>query len=296
VIRALALFLLMPLPAGALEVLRLPWIFSDRPELTADFNFSPAPGGKTNVELALGGRFSRFGLPNGAARAPILEIRCDFVNPGELVENVAALKTQLDLGEILSTYGASFSESAFSSSSPFVFKTQFKVALKPSDYNIVVSIRDKELSISSSRTLHVIVPAISPSDGIGDLEFCQGVGESLDAQGRPTRLLDPNPWRQVGGAFKWGIIVAYDTFGAARRPHLWRRHSIWRLRGDNDEPLWQDAGPAPPKKPGQLYIVQVAPELLKGLSPGVYVFKVEFWDKGQATDPLVGSKTFEVLP
>src|SRR5579863_5607335 len=95
--------------ARALEVLRLPWIFSDEPEISADFNFSPSLQGKTQVDLSLGGRFSKFGLPFGAARAPILDIRVDFVNPGELVSSVATLRGRLDLGDVLKDYGQSFS-------------------------------------------------------------------------------------------------------------------------------------------------------------------------------------------
>lgn len=287
---------LLPRAGAALQILRLPWIFSDEPELSADFNFSAAPGKKTRVELSLGGRFARFGLPRGAARAPILETRCEFVSPGELVDSVASLKGSLDLSEVLKGYGAAFSRSAFSGSSPYVFKSEYAVALAPGDYNVIVSIRDKELSISSRRTLHVIVPAIREADGLGDLKFLLGVGEELDARGKKRRILDPNPWRQLGGASGWDLIVAYDTLGEAARGPMVRRHSVWRLRGDNDEALWSEEGPLPAKRPGQVYLARLGREELATLRRGIYVFKVEAWPRARPSAVFISSKTFEVLP
>jgi hypothetical protein len=284
----------LPLPGQALHTLRLPWIFSDRPEITADFNFSPAPAGRTKVELSLGGRFAKFGLPRGAARAPQLAIHCEFISPGELVGRVTHVDGRADLAEVLVGYGAPFARQAFSASSPYVFKTEFLATLAPGDYNVVVAIEDKELSIFSRRTLHVIVPALS--SGLGDLKFCLGVGEALDPSGKPARILDPNPWRQVGGASHWGLIVAYDLYGPAPAPGSLRRHSIWRLRGDNDEPLWSEEAPLPPKKRGQLYLAQPPAKALAVLERGIYVFKVEIWHPGWPEAIQSASKTFEVLP
>jgi hypothetical protein len=288
--------------AGALEVLRLPWIFSDKPQLTADFNFSPqgrqkASAGLTHVELALGGRFSHFGLPRGAAKAPELTVRCEFVSPGELVSRVATLESKVDLSEVLAESGLKFERRHFSASSRLVFKTEFTVNVAPGDYNVVVSIADKELSIFSSRTLHVIVPDMAASrPALSDLKFCLGVGQELDKQGKPRRVLDSNPWRQVGGRSGWELIVAYSALGPSLGPRLMRRVSVRKLRGEGSEkPLWQEESKAPEKSQEQLYLARVAPKVVQGLNRGIYVLKVELWPENRPLSVLASSKTFEVL-
>ena len=281
----------------ALEILRLPWIFSDEPEITADFDFGPADAASTRVALALGGRFSHFGLPRGAARAPELDVHCEFVSPGSLVSHVAEMKGEISLSEVLKSSGLQFSRKHFSRSSPYVFKSEFSATVPPGDYNVIVSIEDKELSIASRRTLHVIVPAMSSQQPfLSDLKFCLGVGQALDAQGKLKSVLDPNPWRQVGGASAWELTVAYKTLGAPLQGSLWRRHSIWRLRGAAESPLWQEESPAPAKKASQFYLARVRPTAIKVLGRGIYVFKVELWPKGQPNAILSSSKTFEILP
>jgi hypothetical protein len=270
-----------------LETLRLPWIFSDRPELSADFNFSPGSKGGTRVELSLGGRFSRFGLPWGAARPPILGLLCEFVDPGRLVGKVAALKGRIDLGQVLRESGLDFSPSRFKSSSPLLYKAEFSTELAPGDYNVALSLEDKELSISGRRTLHVIVPAMERK-GIGDLKFCMAVGKELDSRGKERRVLDPNPFRQVGGREAWPLIVAYDAFGAAGAQGAKRRVSIRRLRGD-DADAWSAVDRLPARKAGQWFISQPPEQALAGLRPGVHVFSVEIGG-------MKASKTFEVLP
>ena len=102
--RAGALALALLLAGGsaqARESLRLPWVFSDEPDLAADFGFSPGAAGKTRVHLALGGRFAHFGLPRGAARAPKLAFTVEFKAPSDLEGAVSVLRTDLDLADVL---------------------------------------------------------------------------------------------------------------------------------------------------------------------------------------------------
>jgi hypothetical protein len=160
----------------------------------------------------------------------------------------------------------------------------------------VVSLEDKELSIASSRTLHIIVPSIRDEDGISDLKFCLGVGESLGARGKLQRLLDINPWRQIGGVSHWEFIVAYTTLGRFAHNGLMRRHSIWHLRGDTDSPLWSEEEMAPPKKAEQVYLARVPAAAIQKLDSGIYVFRVEYWDPKSPKNVASASKTFEVLP
>jgi hypothetical protein len=222
-------------------------------------------------------------------------MRCDFVSPEDLQANAAVVSSHLSLNDILSSYGKSFSRSEFSSSSPLVFKADFSVTLAPGDYNVLLSMQDKELSISNRRTLHVIVPSFSGATELGDLMFCQAVGSRLDSKGKPETFFDPNPWRQISGA-ESSLIVAYRPLGAPLNGVLKRRHSIWRLRGDTDSPLWTDEGPAPAKRASQHYLAQVPPSVLRKLDRGVYVFKVELWEAAYPARLLESSKTFEVHP
>src|SRR5207244_2962203 len=120
--------------APAIEILRLPWIFSDEPELTADFNFSTAAGGLTAVEISLGGRFARFGLRRGSARAPVLDVRLEVISPGELKREVATLKSSIDLSGVLKTYGVAFDPSCFRKSSVYVYKHDFHFQARPGDF------------------------------------------------------------------------------------------------------------------------------------------------------------------
>ncbi len=289
-----ALWLALHTQGRALDTLRLPWIFSDEPALAADFNFSPGRNGETQVQICLGGFFKDFGLPKGAARAPQLEVLIEFLAPGAL-RPLRSTHSSLDLIEALKEYQKPFSRSIFKASSDLVYKNDQRVSLPPGDYNVTVDLRDEELSIQSRRTLHVIVPDLaSGASGLGDLKFCLGLGERLDAQGRVKRWIDPNPWRQVSFKRGWDLIVAYDFAPAMNGS--WRREvRVRRLRG-NDEAVLSRQDALPLKNPGQYWITQIPTEEFKVWMEGVYVLEIDLWPRKNRAALVSSSKTFEVLP
>ena len=289
----LAVLLLVAAAAPARESLRLPWVFSDEPDLCADFGFSPGQGGKTAVQLVLGGRFAHFGLPSHAPRAPRLDIHCEFNAPSELEHSAVALDQKLDLADVLKEYGKDFSPGEFGSSSSMVYKAELGTELAPGDYNVRIMISDVALAVESRRTLHVIVPALdSTAWQLDDLRFITAVGKRLDARGREQRVLDPNPWRQVGGDLGWDLLLAYGDRGPRPGQSLQRRHWVRRLRGDQAV-VWQEAGEAPKKKAEQVWLLRVPEGELKRWKAGVYVLEVELQSGKQV---IRSSKTFEVLP
>ena len=293
VLRAALALGLMAAPLGAWEQLRLPWVFSDEPDLNADFSFAPLADGRTQVSLDLGGRFAGFGLAQGATRAPRLAIEGEFNPPDALEAQPVKVKTFLDLGDTLAEYGQKFERRHFDSSSTYVYKAQMSVELVPGDYNVSISIKDPELQIDSYRTLHLIVPKVgSVAWSLGDLKFITAVGKRLDAKGREQRVLDPDPWRQVGGDLHWGLMVAYNDRGARPAGKLTRHHSVQRLRGES-APVWEESGEAPAKKTDQVWLINVPLAKVKKWPAGVYVLKVELAGGGQRTEAI---KTFEVLP
>jgi hypothetical protein len=279
-------------PLGARQSMRLPWVFSDEPDLCADLGFSPGPGKLTHVAVALGGRFAHFGLPHGAGRAPRLDITCSFTDPAALERDAKVLRTQVDLGEVLQEYRLPFSARRFGADSPLVYKAEMATDLPPGDYNLGLTLKDQGLGIECHRTLHAIVPVI---DGgawqVDDLKFITAVGQRLDGQGRPQRLLDPNPWRQVGGGLGWDLLAAYADRGPRPKGALTRVHSVRRLR--TGQLVWQEQGPAPFKKAGQVWLVRVPQAEIQRWKGGVYVLEAELSAGGRST---ALSKTFEVLP
>jgi hypothetical protein len=288
---ALACFLCAG-PLAARQSLRLPWVFSDAPDLSADLGFTPGVSGSTHVELALGGRFAGFGLPLGAARAPRLEIRCSFTDPSTLERDARVLVTQVDLGDVLKEYRQDFTRSRFGSGSTLVYKAELATDLKPGDYNLGLTLKDEGLGIECHRTLHVIVPALDHAAWqVDDLRFITAIGQRLDEHGRPQRVLDPNPWRQVGGGLGWDLLVAYADRGPRPPGPLSRVHRVRRLR--SGELVWQEQGPVPDKKPGQVWLLRVPAAALSRWKGGVYVLEAELDAGGRKT---LASKTFEVLP
>ena len=279
--------------AGARENLRLPWVFSDQPDLTADLGFSPAAGpGKTHVDLVLGGRFAHFGLPSGAVRAPQLDITCSFTDPSRLERSAVTLATRADLELFLAGYGLRFAPRWFGSDSPLLYKAELETDLAPGDYNLSLAMQDKGMGIDSRRTLHVIVPELAAGQWqVGDLRFITAVGKQLDAKGREQRLLDPNPWRQVGGALGWDLLVAYADLGPRPAGVLSRVHRVRRLR--SGDLVWQEAGPAPAKRGGQVWLVRVPEATVRQWKGGIYQLEVELSAGGRT---VTSSKTFEVLP
>lgn len=293
-VTALAL-LLLSVSLSARDSLRLPWVFSDQPELVADFNFGPGKGGQTRVELSLGGRFSRFKLPRGAARAPRLEIQAAFLAPGQLQDIPKTVSTVIDLAETLKEAALVFKPSHFAPGSSLVYKGELSLDLPPGDYNVELSLRDKELGISNLRTLHLIVPTEQVQDWrLSDLRVLLGVGERLDEQGKTRRVMDPNPWREVGGESGWGLIVAYKDLGPRPTGDLLQKHRVRLLRGE--EVAWSQAQAAPVKKAAQSWLVNVPAQTVAAWRPGVYVLEVELSSKSQPQQTIRGSKTFEVQP
>lgn len=287
------LALLAAASLAARESLRLPWAFSDEPDLVADFGFEPAPEGRVRVTLALGGRFAGFGLPRGAKRAPRLDIRAEFVAPSDLEREVRALTTQVDLADVLKEYGLGFSRSHFGETSRLVYKTSLETDLAPGDYNVSLRVADPALGVDSRRTLHLIVPELEAGRWqLGDLKFLTAVGQSLDEQGRTQRVLDPNPWRQVGGALGWDLLVAYSDRGPRPAGRLKRRLVIRRLRGDT-EPVWRWEDQAPAKRPEQVWLLKLSEADFRTWKAGVYLLEVELSAGGRK---IGASKTFEILP
>jgi hypothetical protein len=293
IILAVALLSGWPLSSPAWEQLRLPWVFSDNPDLSADFSFEPRADGRTAVEIDLGGRFAGFGLGPDANRAPRLAIDAEFNAPGALEATPIRASTTVDLGEVLKEYGLKFSRSYFGASSDYVYKAQMDLALAPGDYHVALSLRDPGLAIESHRTLHLIVPNLERAPwAVGSFKFITAVGKRLDEKGHEQRVLDPNPWRQVGGKLGWDLMLAYDDRGSRPRGPLRRRHSIQRLRGDAT-PVWQEEGLAPAKKQAQVWLVRVPAATVRQWQAGVYLLKVELW---AGNSKVEASKTFEVLP
>jgi hypothetical protein len=289
---ALALAL-APLGAPARENLRLPWVFSDEPDLSADFAFAPGHGKDTAIQISLGGRFANFGLPSGAARAPRLRITCAFTAPSELERSARVLNTVVDLADVLRDYGLSFSPERFSASSTLVYKAELSTVLPAGDYNVRLDLKDPDLGIESRRTLVLIVPQLDPSAWqVGDLKFITGVGMSLDKAGRKVRTLDPNPWRQVGASLGLDLLVAYTDSGPRPRGVLTRSVTIRRLRGDAT-PVWRSGGPAPAKRNDQVWLIRVPERTVRRWKGGVYLMEVEERCAGRS---VRASKTFEVLP
>jgi hypothetical protein len=286
---------LLALGAGlpARDELRLPWVFSDEPDLSADFGFVPEKDGKVRVDVNLGGRFAGFGLSLSATRAPQLTITGEFSPLGSLDSAPLVVRTNVDLAETLAEYGRHFDRSYFGSSSPYLYKADLSVVLSPGDYNVSISLKDEGLSFESHRSLHLIVPELDAKQwALGDLKFITAVGKSLDAKGHEHRLLDPNPWRQVGGNLGWDLLLAYNDLGPRPAGKLTRRYSVQRLRGDA-APIWQDAGDAPAKKAQQVWLIRVPEATVKTWQAGVYLLRVELW---AGASKIESSKTFEVLP
>jgi hypothetical protein len=294
-LRLPALALLLVVAAGALparEYLRLPWVFSDEPDLTADLGFSPGGPGRTHVDVVLGGRFAHFGLPSGALRAPQLDITCAFTDPSRLERSAVTLKTRADLELFLAGYGLRFARRWFGSDSPLLYKAELEADLPPGDYNLSLTMRDAGMGFESHRTLYVIVPELAGGRWqVGDLRFITGVGRQLDMKGREQRLLDPNPWRQVGGQLGWDLLVAYNDLGPRPPGALSRVHRIRRLL--SGQVVWQESGGAPAKKAGQVWLVRVPASAVRLWKGGIYQLEVGL----RAGDRSVtSSKTFEVLP
>jgi hypothetical protein len=199
----------------------------------------------------------------------------------------------VDLADTLQEYGTQFSRDHFSSSSKFLYKAHVAADLAPGDYNVSIRIQDPGQNIDSQRTLHLIVPHLDPARwAFGDLKFITAVGKRLDEKGREERVLDPNPWRQVGGNLGWDLLLAYSDRGPRPAGKLRRRHSIQRLRGDS-APVWEEEGDAPAKKASQVWLIRVPVEQVKVWPAGTYLLKAELWS-GSAH--IEASKTFEVLP
>ena len=284
---------LLAAPAGARESLRLPWVFSDQLDLCADFSFSAGHSGKTAIAIDLGGKFANFGLPARAARAPRLDITCEFTAPSELEKDTSRLKEVLDLADVLRDYGLTFSPSRFGESSKLVYKAELATDLAPGDYNLRITLSDPALEIESRRTLHLIVPSIATGSWqVGDLKFITAVGQTLGKGGRKERVLDPNPWRQVGGGLGLDLLVAYTDSGTRPPGALERTVRIRRLRGDAP-PVWQDSTPPPPKRADQVWVLRVPERTLKRWQGGVYLLEVEERCGGTLA---TAAKTFEVLP
>jgi hypothetical protein len=280
-------------PLGAWERLRLPWVFSDEPDLNADFSYTPMEDGRTQVSLDLGGRFAGFGLVKNATRAPKLAIEGEFTALSALEGIPVKVSTTVDLADTLQEYGVKFSRDDFSASSSFLYKAHVGTALPPGDYNVSIRIQDLGQGIDSRRSLHLIVPRLDPARwAVGDLKFITAVGKRLDEKGREERVLDPNPWRQVGGKLGWDLLLAYSDRGPRPGGKLLRRHSIQRLRGDS-APIWQESGEAPPKKASQVWLIRVPEAQVKAWQPGTYLLKVEL---SAGNSKAEASKTFEVLP
>jgi hypothetical protein len=280
-------------PLAAWEQLRLPWVFSDEPDLNADFSFAPLEGNRCQVGLDLGGRFAGFGLAKEATRAPKLSIQADFTALAALESVPLRVTGTVDLADVLQEYGVHFKPEYFGAASKFLYKAHLEAQLAPGDYNVSIQIRDPGLHIDSRRTLHLIVPYLDPAHwALGDLKFISALGKRLDEKGREQRVLDPNPWRQVGGDLGWDLLLAYSDRGPRPAGKLRRRHSVRRLRGDA-EPIWQEEGDAPAKKASQVWIIRVPEAQLKQWQAGTYVLKAELWAGGTHTE---ASKSFEVLP
>lgn len=294
--KALGRLALLCLLAGALpgrETLRLPWVFSDEPDLSADFAFEPGAGGKTQVTLELGGRFAGFGLPSGASRAPRLEILAEITAPSELERAVGSVSGVVDLAEVLTEYGLSFARQHFREGSSLVYKASLGTELAPGDYNVRVQLKDEGLGVDSWRTLHLIVPSLDPAQWqLGDLKFITAVGKRLNGKGKEERVLDANPWRQVGAKLGWDLMVAYSDLGPRPGGALKRRASIRRLRGDGAE-LWRDDSPPPAKRRDQVWILRLSEDELKPWKAGTYLLEVELSAGGRS---VKAAKTFEVLP
>jgi hypothetical protein len=244
------------------------------------------------VDLALGGRFANFGLPNGALRAPQLDITCAFTDPSRLERSAVTLRTRADLELFLQGYGLRFARRWFGSDSPLLYKAEMETDLPPGDYNLSLAMQDAGIGFESHRTLHVIVPELAAGQWqVGDLRFITGVGKQLDAKGREQRLLDPNPWREVGGKLGWDLLVAYADLGPRPAGPLTRVHRVRRLR--SGQVLWQESGPAPDKKASQVWLIRVPEPAFQRWKGGIYQLEVELKAGNRS---VTSSKTFEVLP
>lgn len=278
---------------AARESLRLPWVFSDEPDLCADFGFEPGSGGSTKVNLELGGRFAGFGLASGAGRAPKLSITAEFTAPSELARDVRSLSTVVDLREVLGEYGLSFARQHFKAGSKLVYKASLATELPAGDYNVRLKIEDKALAVESRRTLHLIVPELHADRWqLGDMRFITAVGKRLNKAGKEERVLDPNPWRQVGGGLGWDLQVAYSDLGPRPAGPLKRHVSIRRLRGD-DAPIWMDDSPPPAKSAKQVWLLDLKEPQFLEWKAGVYRLDVALSAGGQTAK---AGKTFEILP
>jgi hypothetical protein len=273
--------------------LRLPWVFSDEPDLSADFWFAPGAAGKTAVAVELGGRFAGYPLGGERTSAPVVGFRCSFVDPTALDRAAEVLTGKVDLGEVLQEYALPFSAARFSASSDLVYKSELACELTPSDYNVEIVVSDPARGIERRRPLHLIVPEFRENGWqTGDLRFLTGAGYTLAEDGSRKLALDPNPWRQVGGGLKWDLLAAYTDRGPRPGGPLIQTHRIRRLRGD-PRPLWSESGPAPEKRADQVWLVRVPEKTVAAWKGGIYVLEVELRCGGRS---VRSSRTFEVLP
>ncbi len=289
----LGLVLVLSANLGARDGLRLPWVFSDQPELVADFVFSPGLKKMTRVEMLLGGHFSNLKLPKGAARAPRLSVEVKFLAPGQLQDQPKSASALIDLDAVIQSAGLKFESALFSARSKLLYKGELSLDLAPGDYNVEVSVKDESLGIRGNRTLHLIVPEErSNAWGLSDLRVLLGVGERLDEQGKTQRVLDPNPWRELGGGSDWDFIVAYRDVGPRPAGALVQEYSVRRMRADEDS--WSLIQPAPDKGARQVWLVHVPAQLVATWRPGVYLLTVALRSKSNPKQVVQSSKSFEV--
>jgi len=289
----LALLLLLPLALPCQDRLRGPALLVGDPGLCLDFIFDPGPDGLTHVDAVLGGRFCDIQLPDGAKRAPKLELALQFQREEEGSDSLPAYGGVVDLGQSLKTLGKSFDPLLFGKGASLRYQTIIPQDLEPGSYFVFIQAQDKGLGLKNSKTLHVTVPEMPEVDGIrlGGLRFMSLMQPGPD--GEPQSR--PNPWRQAGGESALPLIVAYrldhaPSLGIKRIVH---RAAVTRV--DTGKTMWQaEEERAVPPGASSLNSFAMPPSELAKLAPGDYLWLTQAWPKGQPSDRVGAYKSFWV--
>lgn len=288
-----ALILLLPLALPCEERLRGPALLVGNPGLCLDFVFDPGPDGLTHMDAVLGGRFCDIQMPDGAPRAPRLEVALQCQKDDEAGDSLPAYGGVMDLGQSLVEQGKSFGPLLFGPGATLRYQTIIPQDLEPGSYLVFLEVQDKQLKLKNRKTLHVTVPEIPEPDGIrlGGLRFMSLMQPGPDG-GPESR---PNPWRQAGGASHLPLIVAYrldhdPSLGIKRMVH---RAAVTRVA--TGKTVWQaEEERAVPPGGSSLNSFAMPPSELAKLEPGDYLWLTQAWPKDQPSDRVGAYKSFWV--